>query len=245
MPEPVEASPQVIRIGSDRVTITDNEVVIEAKYETEDWAVRTNNAPAVYFQEKKYILVEKGHAQPPYKIRYVLRPWPPGKIPNPKLFLTYGKNTVASRDSSRRGEILNSIVWICLLPLYPFLGMLWSGAQQRLNRFGYIPRTITGLSIFTSFGMLLVQGVFIVVTINASVRSQKLMVGGIFQAMSSHNALHLGPVSIPFYVFDALLALACLADVCVRYTRYLQEDQWTGGFLQWLLPQSQSNKVEN
>jgi len=245
MPEPVEASPQVIRIGSDRVTITDNEVVIEAKHETEDWTVRTNNAPAVYFQEKKYILVEKGQAQPPYKIRYVLQPWPAGKIPNPKLFLTYGKDTVADRDSSRRGEILNSLVWVCLLPLYPFLGMLWSGAQQRLNRFGYVPRTITGLSIFTSFGILLVQGVFIVVTINASVRSQKLMVGGMFRAMTTQDALHLGPVSIPFYVFDALLALACLADVCVRYTRYLREDQWTGGFLQWLMPQPRNNKVEN
>jgi len=245
MPESPAANQQAIRIGPDRVTITDTEVVIEAKHETDDWVVRTNNAPAIHFQEKKYILVEKGQAQPPYKIRYVLQPWPAGKIPNPKLFLTYGEDAVAERDSSRRGEILNSIVWVCLLPFFPFLGMLWSGTQQRLNRFGYIPRTITGFSIFTSFGMLLVQGVFIVVTINASVRTQKLMVGGIFRAMMNQDALHLGPVSIPLYVLDSLLGLACLADLCVRYTRYLREDQWTGGFLQWLVPQSWSKKQED
>jgi hypothetical protein len=239
MSEQAEINQQVIRIGPDRVTITDNEVVVEAKHETNDWEVRTNNTPAIYFREKKYLLLEKGQAQPPYKIRYVLQPWPAGKIPNPKLFLTYGEDTVAERDSSRRGEALNSVVWVCLLPLYPFLGLLWSGTQQRLNRFGFVPRTITGLSIFTSFGMVLIQGVFVVVTINASMRFGKIMVGGIFGAMMGQASLHVGPVSIPVFPLDALLVLSCLVDLCVRYTRYLREDQWTGGFLEWLMPPSQ------
>jgi hypothetical protein len=157
MSEQPETNQQVIRIGSDQVTITNDEVVIEAKHETAGWEVRTNNAPAIYFRENKYLLVEKGQAQPPFKIRYVLRPWPPGKIQNPKLFLNYGEDSVAERDSSRRGEAFNSVVWVCLLPLYPFLGLLWSGTQQRLVRFGYVPRTITGLSIFTSFAMMLAK----------------------------------------------------------------------------------------
>jgi hypothetical protein len=244
MPDQLETQPQVIRIGPDQVTISDTEVVIEAKHETADWEVRTHNAPAIYFREKKYLLVEQGEAQLPYKIRYVLRPWPPGKIPNPKMFLTYGEDSVADRDSFRRGEALNEVMWVCLLPLYPFLGMLWSNAQQRLVRFGYVPRTITGLSIFTSFGMMLMQGVFVVVTINASMRLGKMMVGGMFQAMSGQDSMHLGPVSIPMFLLDGLLALACLADVCVRYSNYLREDQWIGGFLEWLIPQARRANKE-
>jgi hypothetical protein len=244
MPEQPETNQQVIRIGSDQVTITNDEVVIEAKHETAGWEVRTNNAPAIYFRENKYLLVEKGQAQPPFKIRYVLRPWPPGKIQNPKLFLNYGEDSVAERDSSRRGEAFNSVVWVCLLPLYPFLGLLWSGTQQRLVRFGYVPRTITGLSIFTSFAMMLVQGVFVVITLNASMRAGKMMVGGLFGAMMGQASLHIGSVSIPTSLLDVFLALACVADLCIRYSNYLREDQWTGGFLEWLVPQSWRKNAE-
>ena len=242
--EQLETNPQVIRIGPDQVTITDAEVVIEAKHETADWEVRTNNAPAIYFRDKKYILVEKGEAQLPYKIRYVLRPWPAGKAPNPKMFLSYGEDSVAERDSSRRGEAFNEVMWVCLLPLYPFLGLLWSRVQQRLVRFGYVPRTITGLSIFADFGMVLMQGVFVVVTINASMRVGKMLVGGIFGAMTGQAALHLGPIGIPTSLIDGLLFLACVADLCVRYSNYLREDQWTGGFLEWLMPQSRRQNEE-
>jgi hypothetical protein len=160
------------------------------------------------------------------------------------MFLTYGEDSVADRDSSRRGETLNEVMWVCLLPLHPFLGMLWSNAQQRLIRFGYVPRTITGLSIFTSFGMVLMQGVFVVVTINASMRLGKMMVGGIFGAMTGQDSLHLGPVSIPMFLLDALLALACVSDLCVRYSNYLREDQWIGGFLEWLVPRARSANKE-
>ena len=128
MPEQSEAQRRVIRIGSDQVTISDNEVVIEAKHETTDWEVRTYNAPAIYFRDRKYILAERGEAQTPYRVRYILRPWPAGKTPNPKMILTYGEDSVAERDSSRRGEAINDVMWVCLLPLYPFLGLLWSGA---------------------------------------------------------------------------------------------------------------------
>ncbi len=243
MPEQPETKKErKIRIGPDQVTVTDNEVVIEARHEMPEWEVRTLNAPAIYFEDHKYLLVEKGEAQPPYSIRYVLRPWPEGKIQNAKLFHNYDAEAVAERDSSRRGEVFNEVMWICLLPLYPFLGMLSSGAQQRLVRFGYLPRTITGLSIFMSFVMVLLQGVFVVVTINASMRLGKMMVGGILGAMMGPAPLHIGPVSIPVCILDGLLALAFLADLGIRYTHYLRDDQWTGGFLEWLMPQSLRRK---
>ena len=105
MPEQPETNKErKIRIGPDQVTVTDNEVVIEARHEMPEWEVRILNSPAIYFEDKKYLLVEKGEAQPPYSIRYVLRPWPEGKIANPKLFHTYDAETVAERIvPARRG----------------------------------------------------------------------------------------------------------------------------------------------
>jgi hypothetical protein len=68
------------------------------------------------------------------------------------------------------------------------------------------------------------------------------MLGGMVRALVAENNLHVGPVSIPFALLDVLLLLACIADVLVRYSRYLREDQWNGGFLEWLLPKSLRNK---
>jgi hypothetical protein len=239
MPEPSNTnSERVIQVGPDRVTVTDDEVVIESKHEMPDWKVQGSNAPAIYFEDKKYLLADKGTAQTPYTVRYVLQPWPEGKIANARIFHTYDAEAVAERDSSRRGEVLNEVVWVCLLPLYPFLGLLWSGTQQRLVRFGYVPRTITGISIFTIFGLMLAQGAFGALLLNASARSGKMMIGGMIRAIVEQNYLQIGSISIPIAFFDVSLGLAFLADVGMRYTHYLREDQWTGGFLEWLVPQS-------
>ena len=227
---------RVVRIGPDQVTVTDHEVVIEARHQMPDWKVQTLNAPAIYFEDRKYMLTEEGRANPPYSLRYVLRPWPDGKIANPRLFHTYDKGAVAERDSSRRGEVLNEVAWACLLPFYPFLGLLWSGAQQRLVRFGYLPRTITGISIFAIFSLMLAQGAFVALLLNASARSGNMMIGGMIRAVWGQNYLHIGSISIPVAAFDVLLGFAFLADVAIRYSHYLREDQWTGGFLEWLVP---------
>ena len=237
-----EKAVRCIRIGPDQVTITENEVVIEARHEMPDWEVRSSKAPAIYFEDRKYLLTEKRPAHPPFAIRYVLQPWPEGKVANDKIFHTYDEEAVAQRDSSRRGDKLDEMVWVLLLPFYPFLGFLWSGAQQRLVRFGYLPRSITGISIFTTFGLMLAQGVFAVVTINASIRSGKIMVGGILRALMSQDHFQIGPVGIPATYIDCLILLALVADLAIRYSNYLREDQWTGGFLEWLVPQSLRRK---
>ena len=239
MREPSETvKERVIRIGPDRVTVTDNEVAIETKHEMPDWEVRSFQAPAIYFEEKKYLLVEKGQAQPPYSIRYILRPWPAGKTPNPKLFHTYDQEAVADRDSTRRSAARGEFARAYLLMFYPFLGLLWSGAQKRLVRIGFVPRSITGISIFSVFGLLFVQGVFVALMLQASARSGKMMVGGMIRAMSSQDQIQIGQWGVPLYFLDCLLTLALLTDVTVRYTCYLRDDEWVGGFLEWLVPKS-------
>src|SRR5215471_17880599 len=72
-------SEKVLKIGPDRVTITSDQVTIEAKHEMPDWSVRELNHVPLYFGENKYYLVEKSKSRPPYAARYVLHPWPDGQ----------------------------------------------------------------------------------------------------------------------------------------------------------------------
>jgi hypothetical protein len=226
----------VSRVGPDQVTVTGKEIVIEAKYPMADWEVRDLNRVPIYFGDKKYFLVEKGKSQPPYAMRYLLHPWPEGESTSAKTFHTYDAEAVAERDAHRRGANVDEGLRMCLLPLYPFLGLLWSGTQQRLTRFGFVPHLISGASIFTTFCLCFAQGVFAIVLLNASIRSGKMMIGGIFRALLADDYLHLGPISIPVMLLDSLFLVALIVDVPMRYSHYLREDEWSGGFLEWLKP---------
>ena len=50
--------------------------------------------------------------------------------------------------------------------------------------------------------------------------------------------VHMGHLNVPIGVFDGILLLAFLADVAMRYSLYLREDEWFGGFLQWMVPKA-------
>jgi len=223
-----------MQIGPDQVTLRDDKVIIEAKHEMPDWEVRELNPVPVYFEDKKYYLLEKRRSNPPYAVRYLLAPWPADQSAGTKLFYTYDAETVAEREANRKEGNKDEMVRLGLLPFYPFLGLLWSGTQQRLTRFGFVPRAITSASIFVVFSLLFAEGVFACVMINTSLRSGKLMIGGLVRAMVPQDHIHLGPISIPVMLIDSLVLLTFIADVLARYSRFLHEDQWCGGFLEWL-----------
>jgi hypothetical protein len=229
------AKERIEQVGPDRVTLSDERVVIDARRRMPDWKVHELNPVPVYFGDKKYHLQEQRRAEAPYTVRYILRPWPEDQFTSSKLFYTYDAEAVAARDAAFRTRQAEDLAYAFLLPVYPLLGLLWSGAQKRLSRFGIVPRTVSGLSIYSVFALLFSQGVFAVVTIQATVRSGKMLVGGMITALSPAAALHLGPFKIPLPWLDMLLTLALLADVAVRYSLYLREDQWNGGFLEWLV----------
>jgi hypothetical protein len=235
---------KVIKVGPDRVTIREKEVIIEARTRMPDWEVRELNPLPVYFNDQKYTLVEARKADSPYAVCYVLLPWPEGLTSNAKGLLTYDTESVSDRDTARRSGQLEEVAHAFMMPFYPFLGLLWSGTQRRLSRFGFVPHTISGISIFLVFCGLFAQGVFAIVTINGSARSGKMMIGGFLRALSSQDNLHLGPVSIPIVILDGLLAVALLSDVAMRYTYYLREHDWSGGFLEWLMPRSLKSKSD-
>ncbi len=240
MEQIMEETPQtkaerVLIFGPDRVTVRDTEVVIEAKRPMADWEVRDLNPAPIYFENNKYQLIEKRKSEPPYQVRYLLHPWPEGHVSSTKLFHSYDAEAVAEREAGKRSENLDETIRWCLLPFYPFLGLCWSGVQKRLVRFGFVPHLISGISVFTCFALLFAQGSFIGILLNASARSGKMQIGGIIRALAPSDYFHIGPVAIPTGLLDGLMLLALLADVLMRYSHYLREDQWAGGFLEWLV----------
>jgi len=246
--EPITApaaptAPKVISVGSDRVTLSNTEAVIEAKHPFPDWDIRETNHVPVYVEEKKYFLVQKRKTDAPFAIRYVLHPWPEYQATNAKSFHAYGLELVAERDASIRTGNLEDVGHAFLMPVYPVLGLFWSGVQNRLVRFGYVPHTITGASIFTVFSLFFGQCVFAAVLLNSSMRTGSIMLGGFVRALSSGDRLQLGPLALPLAYIDILLLLALLLDLIVRYSHYLRDDQWAGGFLEWAVPRRKALSV--
>lgn len=232
------ANERIVQIGPDKVIVTDDLVTIDVKHEMPDWKVRAYKVIPIYFENKKYYLAEKRQGERPYAIRYLLKPWVDGQIDGAAIFQTYDAEAVAQRDSSRRSETQGEVVRAFLLLFYPFLGLLWSRTQQRLNRLGFLPRSITSISIFMVFCLIFAQGVFLVMSLQASARSGVITIGGMIRAFAPRDHLHIGPVGIPLYFFDILISVAMILDVAVRYTKYLKDDEWTGGFLEWIFRRS-------
>lgn len=229
---------RTVEMGPDRVIVTDDLVTIDAKNEMPDWKVRAFKVVPIYFEDKKYYLAEKRKGERPYAIRYVLKPWVEGEFDSAAIFHTYDAETVAQRDSSRRSEAQGEVLRAFLLLLYPFLGLLWSRTQQRLPRLGFVPRTITSISIFTVFCLFFAQGVFLLISLQTSARSGVVVIGGMIRQFSGRDHLQIGSVGIPLNIFDIVISVAMLLDVIVRYAKYLQDDDWSGGFLEWIFRRS-------
>lgn len=234
--ESTESASRELQIGPDHITVTDQEVVIQAKRELPDWEVREFQVVPIYFEDRKYHLVEKNRAASPFAWRYVLHPWPEAGLDTAKRFLVYDADAVTQRDGDHAGEIRSRLGYAFLLPLYPLLGLSWSGVQERLGRLGFVPRTLTSISIFTVFSLAFAQLVFVSISINATVRSGHMMIGGLLRLIGNSDQLGFGPLSLPMAWADTALFVALVADAAMRYTYYLREDQWTGGFLEWVLP---------
>ncbi len=229
-------APRVFEVGPDRVTISQTEAIIEARHPLPDWEVREINYVPVYLEDKKYYLVEKRKAEEPYALRYLLHPWPEYQATNATGFLAYDAETVSARDARRRASHVDDLGHAFLMPFYPVLGLFWSGVQQRLVRFGFVPHVITGFSIFVIFSLVFGQAVFTMILLNSSLRAGTVMIGGFIRALADSDHFMLGPVAVSAAFVDGVLLAAFILDTFVRYARYMRDDQWAGGFFEWAVP---------
>src|SRR5580765_8038661 len=103
------AEPKVIQVGPDRVTIKENEVIIDAKHRMEEWKVREMNPWPVYFNDNKYNLIQCRKAEKPYAVSYVLVPWPANLTTTAKGLYTYDMEAVDERAATRRSGQMDDL----------------------------------------------------------------------------------------------------------------------------------------
>src|SRR5690348_4792483 len=116
-----------VNVGRDQVCVLDDQVVIDAHRRFIDWDVREINHVPIYFEDKKFYLVEKRKAHAPFAARYVLLPWPEDLSTCAKGFHSYDEESVAARDSQHRGGQRDDLIRAALLPFYPFLASFGPG----------------------------------------------------------------------------------------------------------------------
>jgi hypothetical protein len=225
--------PETIKIGPDVVTISGDRVTIDAKHAMPDWQVREFSPMPIYFRDKKYLLVRKTQGQKPFAMRYILEPWREGTPPGNVTF-SYDAETVAEREGSVRGGNVDDAGRAALIFLYPFLGLLWSGTKERLRRFGFDARGITGVSIFVVFGLVLLDLVFAKTLIFRSLKAGDVVIGGMLRAFSGMDAITLGPIVIQMLWLDIVLLVLLFTDMLVRYSHHLRDEEPYWGFCEWI-----------
>jgi len=207
----------VITVGTDRVCLRNDRLIIEAA-QPMDWPVREFCRVPIYFEGRKFHLrsVTNGHA--PFARRYELWPWPPDLHEQAPRAVIYDEIYVAERDAAARTRRCGDFWHLALLPFFPFLGLSWSGFKNGvLAKAGFAPREITSASIALLFNLLLVEGIFV-----------GWLQGGMLMWFLQNGSLR--PVDL---ALTALLA----TDVVLRYSQHLQSDvdrPW--GFCEWLWP---------
>lgn len=215
----------LVNIGSDEVCVERERVVIHAA-EPMDWPVREFCRVPILFQGSKYYLRSKTTGEQPRKNIYELWPWPAELHEESPRVILYNEAYVADRDSAaadgRRREWANRL----LLPLYPFLGLFWSGFKNHiLGPRGFEPGSITKASIALTFNLFFAEGIFV-----------GWLAGGILTYFVGSYALR--PA-------DWLLLLVLGVDTVMRFGQTLRfdvQDHW--GFCEWLWPRrEQGNRA--
>jgi hypothetical protein len=206
-----------VNIGSDKVCLEQGRLIIHA-VEPMDWAIREFSRVPVYFQDQKYYVRSKREGERPYRVVYELWPWPEDVHEASTKWVVYDETYVGERDKAAAKARRKERLYAVLLPVYPLLGLFWSGFKHRvLVPLGFEPRSITQASIALTFGIFLAEGIFV-----------GWLAGGMLMYLLARPALR--PV-------DWLLFLLLGADSTVRFGQSLQLDvQRWWGFCEWLWP---------
>ena len=216
---PPQADQQTLWVGKDHLTITEDFVVIDAAQEILDWQVREFQRMPIFLGDFKFFLRQKVKGEAPFAMRYILQRWPEdAAFDSAPCSFTYDEQFVAERDAdharNERYEKLGRIL-ICL---YPLLGFLWSGTKKKLVPAGFIPRSITGVSIFTCICLLLLQGTFM-----------RMRIGFITLIFGNLSRLNF-ELLIADYALFGLMVL----DIIFRFDQHIKNVEYPWGFCEWV-----------
>ena len=207
-------------VWSDSVSLDGDRLIVHAT-KPMDWPVREFSRVPIFFRDGKYYCRTKAKAEPPYAMRYELWPWPADCPETSVPPVYYDEAYVEARNRDARGERRNNFIHLALLPLYPVLGLCWSGFKEKiLGPAGFEPSSITKASVAALFYLCLLQVIFM-----------RFLLGGIVFWISEDEGLRW---------VDWTLLLACSVDCLVRGSGLLNREflgsGYHLGFCEWLWP---------
>jgi len=217
---------RTIPVGSDLVEVGEYHIVIHARHPIADWKIREFCRQPIYFKGQKFVLRNRLHGKAPHAVQYELVPWPEDLHDESSASFVYDEQLVAQRDADFKAERQRTVLWYFILPLYPLLGLFWSGFKRDvLSPLGFVPTSITSASVLFIFLAVFVDAMFL-----------GFLGGGILMVLFGVTAL--GGWII---VADLLVIAAFLLDCAVRFSQLLQGDAAEPfGLLEWLLPSRRS-----
>jgi hypothetical protein len=218
--EPAKTDQQSLWVGKDHLTITEHFVVIDAVIEMPDWEVREFQRVPIFLGEVKFFLRQKAVGEKPFAWRYLLERWPQdAHFSAAPLSFTYDEEFVRERDAEHSRAATLDKLSRALLCLYPLLGFLWSGTKKKLIPAGFVPRTITGVSIFSCLCLLLLQGTFI-----------RMRVGLVSFLFGNVAKLNLGLLVADYVLFGLMLL-----DIVFRFDQHVRSNtEYPWGFCEWI-----------
>ena len=215
MPSSLSSSALPRSFGPDQVFLEGNRVVIHAAGKFSDWTVREFCRPPIFFEGRKYFLLTKTDAPPPFAIGYELALWPEHEHQESNQSFSYDLQSIAERDRGARIDRKESLLHHLLVPLSPFLGFGWSRFKERtLMTLGFNPRSLTTLSLMLSFALILLEGIFV-----------GWLRGGFLGLVITPGLLWL----------DWVILLALLIDAPIRLNQVMRYEDYPDGFFEWLL----------
>jgi len=210
---------QTLWVGKDHLTITGEHVIIDAAREIQDWEVREFQRVPIFVGEFKFFLRQRSVGQKPFAMRYVLERWPDdAHFAAAQYSFTYDEQFVRDRDAALGAQDRFDKLGKALMPLYPLLGFLWSGTKKKLIPCGFIPRSITGVSIFTCVCLMILQGTFI-----------RMRIGFITILFGKMKTIELGLLGL-----DYLLLVLMLVDTVLRFDQHIKNVEVPWGFCEWI-----------
>jgi hypothetical protein len=218
---PLAGNQQTLWVGKDHLTIGDSFVIIDAAKEIPDWQVRDFQRMPIFLGEFKFFLRQKLAAEKPFMVRYVLERWPEDANFSAAPFsFTYDEQFVLERDTEHARNAKLENLGRLLICFYPLLGFLWANTKRKLIPAGFIPRSITGVSVFSCVCLLLLQGTFIRMRL------------GLFTFLFGNMA----KLDVGLLVADYVLFGLMVLDILLRFDQHIRHStDYPWGFCEWVV----------